>query len=128
MDNITDLSAHRQAAAGEQPVPTFDINMYAGHGNQLVDRERFKQLTKGYTVEHDEEEHDVPTLARVAACYIDFAVNQIEGMDQDDPHPFWPETTIPWKPKEEPYETFVMGLTFGMAALDLAIGLAHKED
>jgi hypothetical protein len=131
-DNVTDLSAHRESASGEQPLPPikFDINLFAGHGNQLVDRERHKQLLKGFTPEHDKEHHDVPTLARIGVCYMDFAVEQIEGSGDDSgaPHPFWPEDTdIPWNPKEEPFETFVMGLAFGMAALDLAIGLAHEE-
>lgn len=128
MDNVTPIGKNRDAASGELPEIKFDINMFAGHGMQLVDRERFKQLSKGFTPSHDQEEHDVPTLARVAVCYMDYAVNQIEGDDHlEEPPPFWPETSIPWKPRDEPYETFVLGIAFSMAALDLAIGLANEE-
>lgn len=101
---------------------------YVNHGLQLVDLERVKALTKGYTPTHDMEHHSVQELSRIATCYMDYAVNQIEEQEQDEPHPFWPEgTTIPWNPKEEPWETFVMAISFGLAALDLAIALANEE-
>lgn len=129
MDNVTPINKNQVAAAGELPEIKFDINLFAGHGRQLIDRERVKQLQHGFTVEHDERCHTVDELARIAVCYMDFAVNQIEGVDQDEPHTFWPPfTAIPWKPKDEPYETFVMGAAFAEAALDLAIGLARREE
>jgi hypothetical protein len=104
------------------------LDQYAGRSLQLIANERIKQLKKGYLPGHDEAEHDVPTLARVAVCYMDFATGQIEGVTQDSPHAFWPETTIPWELEDEPWQTFAKGIAFAAAAMDLAIALAHVDD
>lgn len=73
-------------------------------GIEAFKTEREHQIEdKGYTAEHDAQ-HGSEVLLRMGACYADFAVTEMEGSGQDEPHSFWPEG-IPWNPGDSPLET-----------------------
>lgn len=64
-----------------------------------MQRERNRQTQeKGYTPEHDAQ-HEDGELARAAACYLDWAASKLEGVDVDEPHPFWPWGEQSWNPE-----------------------------
>ena len=88
-------------------------------GTDKVIRERNRQVELGYDPTHDSENHTPEELMRISACYLDFAATWMEDVGQDQEHPFWPETTIPWKPEATPELTAIKGAAFAMAALDL---------
>lgn len=89
-------------------------------GLDLIVEERLRQVEKlGYDIPHDDAKHSFEELLRIGACYIDCAAADAEGMEQDDPHPFWPDTTIPWKREESSIENATKGAAFVAAALDL---------
>lgn len=89
-------------------------------GVALIYAERQKQMNKGYTPAHDDAEHSVEELLRIATCYLDAAASEMEGMDQDPTPAFWPrESTIPWNPEQNPIGNAVKGAAFAAAAMDL---------
>lgn len=89
-------------------------------GLDLIVEERLRQVNPlGYDIKHDAQCHSPEELMRVGSCYIEYAANEMEGMAQDSPHPFWPDTEIPWKPEESPIENAAKGAAFVAAALDL---------
>ena len=97
-----------------------DYNRDYYKGLDMIVEERMRQPDElGYTLQHDDEEHSFEELLRIGACYVDYAANDAEGMGQDSPHPFWPDTSIPWKPEESSMENAVKGAAFVAAALDL---------
>ncbi len=59
--------------------------------------ERVRQIQQeGYAPADDVGRSD--QLIRAAACYADYAASQLEGIDADEPHPFWPWSAECWKP------------------------------
>ena len=90
-------------------------------GLDLIVEERLRQVgSLGYDLPHDDIEHTPEELLRIGSCYIEYAANEMEGLGQDSPHPFWPQgTSIPWKPEASPMETAIKGAAFVAAALDL---------
>lgn len=97
-------------------------------GLDVIVEERLRQVDDlGYTVQHDADEHGVDELLRIGACYIDYAANQAEGVGQDRDHPFWPDTSVPWKPEISPSENAAKGAAFVAAALDLMYAILNGE-
>lgn len=97
-------------------------------GMTLIGTERFKQLSKGYSIEHDDAEHTVEELMRISACYADFAATYAEGDVMEGEHPFWPNTTIPWNPRDTTSENMILSAAFAAAAIDLLYFKGNQPD
>ncbi len=99
-------------------------------GVAAIDQERSKAIDKGYGPSHDSINHTVEELLRIGACYIEAAASDMEGMDYDWPHPFWPDSSIP--PVREPsaLDNAIRGAQFVAAAIDmiyLEAGQLHRK-
>lgn len=67
------------------------------NGIEILEAERVRQVAeKGYTLLNDSGRSG--DLARAAACYLDWAASQLEGVSIDEPHAFWPWSNEDWKP------------------------------
>ena len=94
-----------------------------------MQQERNKQIDKGYTYESDFEDH--LNLLRAAACYMDYAANLAEGMEQDIPHPFWPWDAETWNPgnaEEAMIKAGAMAAAVYDALYAEGVGYASEED
>lgn len=87
-------------------------------GIEAFHRERQHQVQdKGYTPKHDDEHHDAADLIRAGTCYAEFASNDLEGVDMDQPHVFWPEG-MKWNPGDSAVEALQKAGAFLAAGYD----------
>jgi len=102
-------------------------------GLDVIVEERLRQVEQlGYTIPHDDSEHSVEELLRIGACYSDLAAMQAEGEDPmmswgSAQHPFWPETSIQWKPEPTCPENAAKAGAFIAAGLDLLYAKINGE-
>lgn len=67
-------------------------------GIRAMSLERNRQVhALGYDKEHDDK-HYPSEFFRAAACYMDWAASQEEGVSIDEPHAFWPWEPEAWNP------------------------------
>lgn len=92
------------------PVKSPAIEAFLAERNRQV-------IVLGHTEEDDFQRED--ELARAGACYIDWAVSQLEGSATDEPHPFWPWLAHEWKPNHDnPWRTIEKGVALVAAGYD----------
>lgn len=97
-----------------------DTGGWMSPGASRIVTERSRQvLHHGYTAEHDTGH--INELVRAAACYLEWAANELEGVDADVPSPFWPSDWA-WKTPSSPEEAIIRGGALAAAMLDAAQG------
>lgn len=97
-----------------------DLSKYTNSAAESIDLARMEALGKGYTLNHNQEHHSVVSLIRAAACTLDTVASQLEEMNTDIPHPFWPDD-LPFKQTGSELGDLERGAVYLLSGMDLMV-------